>query len=83
MCALLLLAVIGMYYTGTAKLSEASIGTIQGEGVISFDVNGESLVLSSSWGLSTGFYLVVISFIFTILASALEFKSIFLGKRNS
>jgi len=74
---ILLLAISGMYLVGITKLSEVSVGSIQGSGVLSFTFDDVSVSLSSAWGLSSGFYLFITSAIFTLLVSILEINNIF------
>jgi hypothetical protein len=80
---ILSIAVAGIYYIGTEKLIEASVGEIQGEGLRNFAINDDSYLLNSSWGFDNGFYLFIVSILLTVIAFILEFKNIFLSKKDS
>ena len=74
-----------MFYVGTSKLCEGSIGDVQGEGIINVSLGSETVSMQSSWGFTTGFYLVVISLVLAMTPLFFEVKKIVcqLSKRNS
>jgi len=59
---------------GMSKITELSLGSLNGEGVISVLLpDGESACMSSAWGLGPGFYLCIISTIILILAGIVDY----------
>ncbi|MCX6664683.1 MAG: hypothetical protein NT038_01285 [Euryarchaeota archaeon] len=81
-CIVFLFAFLSVYYTGASKLCEASIGQIQGEGIINFMINDATVAFSSHWGLGIGFFLVLLASLLLILATLWDVKHRFLRKRN-
>ena len=77
---ILIIAIISMFFVGTSKLTEASIGKVQGEGLISISLE-ETVLLQSSWGFSSGFYLIIAAAIITIISLIVEFKNYFMKKK--
>ena len=82
---ILLIAIISMFYVGTSKLCEVSIGDVQGDDVIGISVGHETINMQSSWGFSAGFYLVIASIILATMPLVFEVKKAIyhLCKRNS
>ena len=82
---ILLIVIISMFYVGTSKLCEVSIGEVQGEGMISVSLGSETVSMQSSWGFTTGFYLVIVSAVLAMMPLFFEVKNIVyrLRKRNS
>ena len=80
--AVLLFVFLDVYYTGVNKLTEVSIGAIQGEGTMSFNVNDATVAFSAHWGLSTGFYLVLLASVLLIFALMWDIVHQFLRKRD-
>lgn len=79
---LLLIAIISMFYVGTSKLCEASIGDVQGEDIIRVSLDYEIISMQSSWGFSTGFYLVIASVILAMTLLFFEIKNIMPTKQK-
>ena len=77
-----LLAVVSLFYVGTSKLSDASIGVVQGSGSLSLTLDGESLVMQAQWGFDIGFYLLVIATLFVLGSFLGEVCLNILGKRD-
>ncbi len=77
---ILIIAIISLFFFGTSKLTEASIGSVQGDGIISISLD-ETILMQSSWGFSSGFYLVIAAVILTILSLIIEFKNHFMKKK--
>jgi hypothetical protein len=77
---ILIIAIISLFFFGTSKLTEASIGKVQGDGIISISLD-ETILMQSSWGFSSGFYLVIAAAILTILSLIIEFKNHFMKKK--
>ena len=70
-----------LYMFATDKLSEASVGSLQGQGVLSFTINNELVPVQSYWGLSTGFLIMIGAILFLGVAFVLELLPV-LRKRN-
>ena len=79
---LLLIALISMFYVGTSKLCEASIGDVQGVDIIGVSLDHETVNMQSSWGFSTGFYLVVASAVLAMTLLFFELKNIMPTKQK-
>jgi len=71
-----------MFYVGTSKLCEASIGDVQGEDIIRVSLDYEIISMQSSWGFSTGFYLVIASAILAMTLLFFEIKNIMPTKQK-
>jgi hypothetical protein len=78
----LLLVVISLFFIGTSKLCEASIGEVQGEGslIVEFE---ESEQLDAQWGFSTGFYLILLSNTCVLLCFFVEVKQKLFRQKKS
>ncbi|MBN2600277.1 MAG: hypothetical protein JXA75_07030, partial [Candidatus Thermoplasmatota archaeon] len=63
---ILLCVLLPSFYFGTLKLTEASIGSIQGQDAITISIASEEILMQSSWGLSYGFYFVLIATIIAV-----------------
>jgi hypothetical protein len=70
----LLCILLTSFYFGTTKLIETSIGAVQGEGVLAISIESEEVIMQSSWGFSTGFYLIVIAVIVAVIALLLDIR---------
>ncbi|UCD13891.1 MAG: carboxypeptidase regulatory-like domain-containing protein [Thermoplasmatales archaeon] len=71
---ILIIAVVSMFFVGTSKICEASIGDVQGEGLLSISLE-EPVLMDSQWGFASGFYLVVASAILAIISLFSEIKN--------
>ena len=82
---ILLIVIISMFYVATSKICEASIGEVQGEDMIGVSLGSETVSMQSSWGFTTGFYLVIVSAVLAMMPLFFEVKNIVyrLRKRNS
>ena len=62
---ILLVLTLGVFYYAMGQLTEVSVGGFIGKGDIETTIPGvsENINLPSSWGPSTGFYLIIISLI--------------------
>jgi hypothetical protein len=59
---------------GMSKITELSLGNLNGEGTINVLIpNGETVNMHSSWGLGIGFYLCVLSALILIAAGVIDF----------
>ena len=69
-CLIILLAgTIILYVYGTSILTEIGIGSLQGSGPLPVTIDDVDYTLTSTWGLSSGYYLVILS----ILSAAAGF----------
>jgi hypothetical protein len=58
---------------GMSKISEISLGSLNGSGTVDVVLpNGESVFMSSSWGLDIGFYLCIFSSIILIATGFID-----------
>lgn len=71
-----------------SKICEISVGSLNGQGPFEAVLpNGEAVLMSSTWGLSTGFYLCIFSALILIAAGIIDYfrkknlpKKLFLKK---
>ena len=71
---LLLVLVAGAFSFGMSKICEITLGSLQGEGALDVILpNGETTVMSASWGLGSGFYLCIVSALIAIAAGIVDF----------
>ncbi|HET55845.1 MAG TPA: hypothetical protein ENN33_11575 [Ignavibacteria bacterium] len=74
MSILFLIMVSLAYYFGMSKITEISLGTIQGEGVLEVILpNEETVFMHSTWGLGLGFYFCILSAITALFAGISDF----------
>jgi hypothetical protein len=78
---ILLITIISMFYVGTSKVCEASIGNVMGEGFLNISLE-ETVPLKASWGFASGFYLIISSMILAMVSLFLEFKNYFTNKKK-
>jgi len=78
---ILLIAIISMFYVGTSKVTEVSIGDVQGEGLLSISLE-ETVLMQSSWGFASGFYLVITSTILAMIPLFSELKNYFTRQKK-
>lgn len=79
---ILLSVLIPSFYFGTTKLIEASIGSVQGEGLLTISIESEEVLMLSSWGFSEGFYIVCGAIIVAVLAILLDIRLILKQKKR-
>jgi hypothetical protein len=64
---------------GMSIICEISVGSLNGQGPLDIMLpNGETVIMSSSWGLGLGFYLCIISALILISTGVIDF----LNKKN-
>lgn len=78
----LLCFLLPSFYVGTAKLTETSIGAIQGEKILSTSIESETVMLQASWGLSVGFYLVFAAILVAALSLLIDLRARFMQKKK-
>jgi len=83
LCAVILLTILlPSYYYGTAKLTETSIGSVQGESILPISIGLEEVQMHCIWGFSTGFYLVLIAVIIIVLTVMLDIRTRIMQKKK-
>jgi len=59
---------------GMSKICEISLGSLNGEGTLNVLIpNGETVSMSSTWGLGSGFYLCIFSALILIATGIIDF----------
>ena len=79
---LILISIVSLYFIGTVKLCEASIGDVQGTGTIQIELDN-SIPMQAHWGFDIGFYLSLAAALFASGGFMLSVRDVLLGKRNS
>ena len=70
---LFLILIAATFSFGMSKICEISIGSLQGGGTLDIVLpSGETVIMSSSWGLGSGFYLCIISALAALAAGILD-----------
>lgn len=59
---------------GTTKLIETSLGSVQGEKVLTISIGSEDVMMQAKWGFAQGFYLVCIAIIVAVIAILLDIQ---------
>ena len=68
-----LILIAATFSFGMSKICEISLGSLQGGGTLDVVLpSGETVIMSSSWGLSSGFYLCIISALAALAAGILD-----------
>jgi hypothetical protein len=70
---LLMITIVSMFFFGISKVTEASIGPVQGDGILSITLE-ETVTMQANWGFSSGFYLIIIAVIIIFISLLLEIK---------
>jgi len=78
----LLCFLLPSFYFGTTKLTETSIGAVQGEKILSTSIESEALMLQASWGFSIGFYLVFAAILVAVLSLLIDLRARFMQKKK-
>jgi hypothetical protein len=82
-CGVVLLAILlPMFYAGTTKLIETSIGTVQGDGMMMISIGSEEILMNSSWGFAAGFYFACLAVLVAIFGIVLDIKLRFKEKKK-
>lgn len=82
-CGVVLLAILlPMFYAGTTKLIETSIGAVQGEGMMMISIGSEEVLMNSSWGFASGFYFACLAVLVAIFAIVLDIRLRFKEKKK-
>lgn len=79
---IVLIITCSMFVVVTDKISETSVGSIQGEGVLSFNIDEKEVSVPASWGLAYGFYCMVLAFMLLFITTIIDLMHI-LRKKNS
>jgi hypothetical protein len=72
---ILLVILLPSFILGTTKLTETSIGSVQGSGTLPIFIGSEEVKMDCSWGFGIGFYLVLIAVCVIILTVALDIRT--------
>ncbi|KYK24068.1 hypothetical protein AYK25_01915 [Thermoplasmatales archaeon SM1-50] len=80
---ILLSILIPSFYFGTTKLIEASIGSVQGEGVLTISIESGEVTMLSNWGFSSGFYITCIALIVVVTAMLFDIRLMIKQKKRS
>jgi energy-coupling factor transporter transmembrane protein EcfT len=67
---------------GTTRLIEASLGTVQGQELLSVSMGSEDITMQSSWGFSIGFFIVCLAVIVAVIAIFLDIQAWFMQKKR-
>ena len=78
----LLCILLPTFYFGMTKLTEASVGAVQGEGALAISIESEEVIMQSSWGFSTGFYFIFIAVIVAVISLALDIRTKVMQKKK-
>ena len=78
---ILIIGILSTFYFGTSKVTEASIGNVMGEGLLSIELD-VTIYMYSHWGFSSGFYLAIIATILVIITIVLEIKNFYIKQRK-
>ena len=71
---LFLLIVTFSYYTGMSRITELSLGSLQGQGTLEVVLPNQNIVnMDANWGLGIGFYLCVLSAVMALFAGVSDF----------
>jgi len=69
---LMLVFLLFSFYVGTSKLTETSIGSVQGAGLLPITMGATDVILQASWGFTSGFYFIIVSLIIAIVSFTLD-----------
>jgi hypothetical protein len=78
----LLCILLPSFYFGMTKLTEASIGAVQGKGILTISIESEKVIMQSSWGFSIGFYFIFIAVIVAVIALLLDIRTKVMQKKK-
>lgn len=74
-CGVVLLTILlPLFYAGTTKLIETSIGAVQGEGILMISIGSEEVLMNSSWGFASGFYFACLAVLIAVTAILLDIR---------
>jgi len=79
---ILIAAILSTFYLGTSKVTQASIGDVVGNGVLTIKLD-KTIQLDATWGFSNGFYLVIISVFILLISIFIEFRELLIKKNKS
>ena len=72
--ALFLILVAAAFCFGMSKITEISLGTLQGEGLLNVTLpSGETAYMSATWGMGNGFYLCIISALIVFIGGIIDY----------
>jgi len=78
----LLCILLPLFYFGLTKLTETSIGAVQGEGALAISIESQEVIMQSSWGFSIGFYFIIIAVIVAVISLILDIRTRVMQKKK-
>jgi len=79
---ILLGILVPSFFYGTTRLINASLGTVQGKEILAVSMGLEEIMMQTSWGFSSGFYLVTIALLVAVIAVLLDIRARFRQKKK-
>ncbi|MEM0492909.1 MAG: hypothetical protein QXS02_02990, partial [Candidatus Thermoplasmatota archaeon] len=80
---LIMIAILLIIFSyGLNKLTEISVGSMNGNGNLRFVINESDIDLPASWGLSTGFYMITAACILMAIVSTADIHHLIKNKRR-
>ncbi len=79
---ILLTILLPLFYIGTTKLIETSLGAVQGEGILMISIGSEEVLMNSSWGFASGFYVACFAVLVVVPAILLDIRLWFKQKKK-
>ena len=79
---ILLTILLPLFYIGTTKLIETSLGAVQGEGILMISIGSEEVLMNSSWGFVSGFYVACLAVLVVVPAILLDIRLWFKQKKK-
>jgi hypothetical protein len=70
------------FFYGTTRLIDTSLGSVQGEEVLVVSMGPEEIMMQTTWGFSSGFYLVSIALLVAVIAVLLDIRARFILKKK-
>jgi len=70
------------FFYGTTRLIDTSLGSVQGDEVLVVSMGPEEIMMQTSWGFSSGFYLVSIALLVAVIAVLLDIRARFMLKKK-
>jgi hypothetical protein len=82
-CGIVLLGIlVPSFYIGTSRLIEASIGPVQGQGLLTISMGLEDVLVQANWGFGIGFYFVGIAIFIAVFALFLDIRQTLKQKKR-
>ena len=78
----ILIVLSSLFFIGTSKITELSIGDLYGQGHISALINTQEISFLSSWGLDYGFYVIICSIVILFISLFFDLRSYVKSKKK-